>query len=66
MDCNPVQRFAAGVGAPDFKNVVGPSLDTQPDGSQYKVVRYASLGFWVSYNRTAGPVTIVTVTIQKI
>jgi hypothetical protein len=28
--------------------------------------RYESLGFWVSYNRTAGPVIIVTITIQKI
>jgi len=58
--------YSGGVGAPDFKNVVGASLDTRPDGSQYKVVRYESQGFWVSYNRSAGPVTIVTITIQKI
>ncbi len=58
--------YAGGVGAPDFKTVVGPTLDSRPDGSQYKVVRYESLGFWVSYNRTAGPVMIVTITIQKI
>jgi outer membrane protein assembly factor BamE (lipoprotein component of BamABCDE complex) len=58
--------YAGGVGAPNFKNVVGASLDTRPDGSQYKVVRYVALGFWVSYNQTAGPVTIVTITIQQI
>jgi len=58
--------YAGGVGAPDFKNVVGASLDTRPDGSQYKVVRYEPLGFWVSYNRTASPVTTVTITIQQI
>ena len=58
--------YSGGAGAPDFKNVVGTALDTRADGSQYKVVRYESLGFWVSYNRTAGPVMIVTITIQKI
>jgi len=30
------------------------------------MVRYESKGFWVSYSRTAGPVSVVTVTIQKI
>ena len=58
--------YANGVGAPDFKAVVGPALDTRPDGSQYKAVRYESLGFWVSYNRSAGPVVVVSITIQKI
>ena len=45
---------------------MGAELDTRPDGSVYKIIRYESLGFWVSYNRTAGPNFIVTVTIQKI
>jgi hypothetical protein len=58
--------YAGGVGAPDYRAVVGSDLDTRPDGSVYKVIRYESLGFWVSYNRTAGPVVTVTVTIQKI
>jgi outer membrane protein assembly factor BamE (lipoprotein component of BamABCDE complex) len=58
--------YAGGVGAPDFRNVVGTALNTRDDGSQYKVVRYESLGLWVSYNRSAGPVMIVTITIQKI
>jgi hypothetical protein len=58
--------YPAGVSAPDYKAVVGTELDTRPDGSQFKLIRYESLGFWVSYNRTAGPTVIVTVTIQRI
>jgi hypothetical protein len=58
--------YAAGTGAPDYLAVVGTELETRPDGSVYKIVRYESLGFWVSYNRTAGPVITVTITIQKI
>lgn len=58
--------YAGGAGAPDHRAVVGVELESRPDGSAYKVIRYESLGFWVSYNRTAGPVTTVTVTIQKI
>ncbi|MFS8084024.1 MAG: hypothetical protein ACMG6H_00170 [Acidobacteriota bacterium] len=57
--------YADGVGAPDHKAVVGGDLQPR-NGSLYKMVRYESLGFWVSYNRTAGPVSIVTITIQKI
>lgn len=58
--------YPGGVGAPDYKAVVGNELDTRPDGSMFKLVRYESLGFWVSYNRTAGPTPTVTITIQKI
>lgn len=57
--------YAGGVGAPDHKTVVGAELEKQPNGSLYRVVRYESLGFWVSYSRTAGEVMIVTITIQK-
>ena len=58
--------YANGTGAPDYRNVVGQELTTKADGSAYAMVRYESRGFWVSYSRTAGPVTVVTVTIQKI
>lgn len=58
--------YAGGAGAPDYSAVVGPQLTTREDGSVYGMVRYESRGFWVSYNRTAGPVVIVTITIQKI
>lgn len=56
--------YSGGVGAPDYKTVVGTELESK-NGSLYKMVRYESLGFWVSYNRTAGPVIIVTITIGK-
>jgi hypothetical protein len=56
--------YANGAGAPDPKTVVGADLEMR-DGSPYRMVRYPGLGFWVSYNRTAGPVIIVTITIQK-
>ncbi len=52
-------------GAPDYKAVVGSSIETRPDGSLYKMVRYDQQGFWVSYNRSAGTVPIVSITIQK-
>ena len=57
--------YAGGAGAPDHKAVVGGELEPQPTGSLYRVVRYESLGFWVSYSRTTGSVLIVTITIQK-
>lgn len=58
--------YPGGTGAPESRAVVGIDLETSPDGSSYKVVRYEALGFWVSYNRTAGPGVIVTITIQTI
>ena len=58
--------YLGGVGAPDYKAVVGGELEQTQNGGFYKMVRYESRGFWVSYNRTTGPVTTVTITIQKI
>ena len=58
--------YAGGTGAPEYRAVVGTELETRPDGSAYKIVRYESLGFWVSYNRSTGPVITITITIQKI
>jgi hypothetical protein len=58
--------FVEGVGAPAYKTVVGSDVQPQADGSLYKLVFYESLGFWVSYNRSAGAVPMVTITIQKI
>src|ERR1043166_3021976 len=58
--------YVNGAGAPDYRAVVGPEITTQADGSLYKMVRYESLGFWVSYSRTAGTVVVVTITIQKL
>lgn len=48
------------------QQVFGEDIDSKPDGSKYKLVRYPKAGFWVSYSRTAGDSPIVTVTIQKL
>ena len=58
--------YLAGIGAPDYKTVVSGELQTTANGSLYRVVRYESQGFWVSYNRSQGAVPTVTITIQKI
>jgi hypothetical protein len=57
--------YLGGLGAPDYKLVVGADVDVAADGRIYKVVRYDNLGFWVYYNRSAGEVPIVTITLQK-
>jgi len=57
--------YIGGVGAPDYKAVVGADVDVKPDGAIYKVVRYDALGLWVYYNRTAGDAPIVTITLQR-
>jgi outer membrane protein assembly factor BamE (lipoprotein component of BamABCDE complex) len=57
--------FIDGVGAPDYKAVVGPDIETNPDGSMHKMVFYESLGFWVSYSRTVSGVPTVSITIQR-
>lgn len=44
---------------------MGANIQVKPDGSMYKLVRYEQLGFWVSFNRTAGDLALITVTIQK-
>jgi hypothetical protein len=57
--------YIGGVGAPDYKSVVGPDIEVMVDGSLYKHMRYDSFGIWVFYNRSAGDVPTVTITIQK-
>ncbi len=52
-------------GAPNYKAIVGDNIQTKPDGSMYRLVRYEQLGFWVSFNRTAGEPAVISVTIQK-
>lgn len=58
--------YLGGVGAPDYRTVVGPDINVKADGSMYKIIHYDKLGFWVSYNKTAGTsVVMVSITIQK-
>ena len=56
--------YLGGVGAPDYRTVVGSELETRPNGSKYKMVHYDNEGFWVSYNQSGMTVPTVTVTIQ--
>jgi hypothetical protein len=58
--------YMGGVGAPDYRNVVGGNAVVEPDSRIYKMVRYEQVGVWVSYNRTPGSVAIVTITLHKI
>lgn len=58
--------YLGGIGAPDYKAVVGGELERTANGSLYRLVRYENLGFWVSYNRTTSPVITITLTIQRI
>ena len=59
--------YTGGVGAPDYKTVVGEGVLLQrPDGSTFRMVLYDSEHFWVSYNKSATAVPIVTITIGTI
>ncbi len=52
-------------GAPDYKTVVGDGMLLQrPDGSLFRMMQYQSEGFWVSYNKSAAVVPVVTITMQ--
>lgn len=57
--------YMGGKGAPDPKTVVGGDLQASSAGL-YRMVRYDNLGYWVSFNRTTGPVVVVTITMQRI
>jgi outer membrane protein assembly factor BamE (lipoprotein component of BamABCDE complex) len=51
---------------PTVKNIFGTDVEPKPDGSIYKMVRYPKAGYWLSYNRTAGPTPLTSITFQKI
>ena len=55
--------YMGGVGAPDYRTVVGEGLLERPDGSLFRMVTYDSERFWVSYNKSASVVPLVTITI---
>ena len=57
--------YTGGAGAPDYKSVVGDSLLQRPDGSMFSMVLHDAQGFWVTYNKSASTVPVVTVTIGK-
>jgi hypothetical protein len=47
------------------QQVFGADIDSKPDGSKYKLVRYPKAGYWVSYYRGTGNTPSITVTMQK-
>ena len=55
--------YLGGVGAPDYKTVVGENLLQRPDGSQFRMVVFDTERVWVSYNKSATIVPTVTITI---
>ena len=57
--------YIGGVGAPEYRAVLGEGMLLQrPDGSLFRMVQYESAGMWVSYNKSAGVVPVVTITMQ--
>ena len=59
--------YVGGVGAPDYRTVLSDGAMLQrPDGSLFRMVHYPAAGMWVSYNKSAGAVPVVTITIQVI
>jgi hypothetical protein len=52
--------------APTPKALFGEDAPPKADGSVFKLVRYSGAGYWVSYSRTAGDHTLVTVSMQKL
>jgi outer membrane protein assembly factor BamE (lipoprotein component of BamABCDE complex) len=58
--------YLNGTGAPAPRAIVGAELETRENGTRFKVAYYDNLGFSVWYSVTAGPVIIVSITIQKL
>jgi len=55
--------YTGGVGAPDYRSIVGEGLLQKPDGSLFRMVMNDAERFWVTYSKTATVVPIVTITI---
>lgn len=53
-------------GIPTPKDVLGANAEAKGDGSIYKKVEFPKAGYWVSYSRTAGNESTVTVIMQKL
>ncbi len=51
---------------PTGKQVFGSDVESKPDGSMYKMVRFPKAGYWLSYNRTGGASPMTSITLQKI
>lgn len=51
--------------APGPAAVLGAEVESNADGSMYKMVTYKQAGYWVAYSRTAGDSPLVMITMQK-
>lgn len=52
--------------APTPTDIFGEDVTPKADGSIYQMQPYPEAGYWVSYNKTKGASSVITVTIQKI
>ncbi|HEX3251530.1 MAG TPA: hypothetical protein VHS05_18990 [Pyrinomonadaceae bacterium] len=55
--------YTNGVGAPDYRSVVGEGLLERPDGSMFRMIRNDAERFWISYNKSTTVVPVVTITL---
>lgn len=52
--------------APTARDVLGEDAPAKPDGSVFKMVRFPKAGYWISYNRSGGSDSIISIAIQKL
>ena len=58
--------YADPAAAPLPKAVVGSDIEPRANGSLFQMVRYPEAKIWVSYSKTAGEGSTVSVTISKL
>lgn len=51
--------------APLPKTVIGEAIEPNADGGMFKMVRFPSKGFWISYSRTAGEDPSIMITVHQ-
>lgn len=61
-----VSYLSGNANAPTPQQVFGGPVETKPDGSIYKMVRYERAGYYVAYSRDAGDAPLVSVVMQKL
>ena len=53
-------------GAPSPMEVLGIEIKPKKNGSMYRLIRYPSAGYWISYNRTAQKNPTISITMRKL
>jgi hypothetical protein len=59
-------NYVGAANAPKPVDVLGMDIETKPDGSMQKVIKYPKAGFSISYLRTAGDDPLIMITVQKL